>query len=257
MRGAARIAYGSATVATPAVLWRELVFRLRKSPDRQPIPPSSLIYEVVGHGFASLYYDLGRRIVGEMTDTLRAAGVDLSRIHRILDFGCGCGRLIRHLHEHFDAKLFGTDYNSRLVAWCDANLEFAGFATNELLPPLHYAASSFDLIYARSVYTHLSEESQALWFQEMLRVLDDGGVFLFTTHGDAFRDRLTAAERQQYDADEITIPAGVHEGSNAFGTFQTRRYTERHMPKELELLLHVPGRARWEQDVYVVRKKSV
>ncbi|MEO0675772.1 MAG: class I SAM-dependent methyltransferase, partial [Pseudomonadota bacterium] len=37
---------------------------------------------------------------------------------RLLDLGCGCGRIIRHMPGHSKAALYGVDYNSRLVRWC-------------------------------------------------------------------------------------------------------------------------------------------
>jgi len=62
-----------------------------------PIPPPELRI-----GYASspeVYLANGRRNVQIMLDLLRASGARLERGARILDFGCGAGRMIRWLAE--------------------------------------------------------------------------------------------------------------------------------------------------------------
>ena len=65
----------------------------------------------------------------------------------MLDFGCGCGRMIRHWHDLPRRRLHGCDYNPLLVAWCSEHLPFAEFRGNALEPPLPYEDDQFDLVY--------------------------------------------------------------------------------------------------------------
>jgi hypothetical protein len=57
----------------------------------------------------------------------------------ILAWGCGPGRIIRHMPDLFDesGQCHGTDYNFRSIAWCRENLPGIQFAINDLKPPLH------------------------------------------------------------------------------------------------------------------------
>ena len=72
-------------------------------------------------------------------------------------------------------------------SWCASNLPFGRFEVNGLEPPLPFEDNSFDLFYSLSIFTHLDEPLQQPWFDEMVRVVEPGGVFLLTFHG---RSRL-------------------------------------------------------------------
>lgn len=114
---------------------------------------------------------------------------------RLLDFGCGCGRLARFLAaqpERWD--LHGCDVNSDLVGWCAHNLAGMTAFTNSRLPPLPNPDASFDLVYSFSVFTHMPEDASVLWIRELGRVLSPGGVLVITTIGPAAIDTLAGSE---------------------------------------------------------------
>ena len=90
--------------------------------------------------------------------------------------------------------IHGCDYNPSLVGWCNANLEFAEVRANRLSPPLPYPNEHFDLLYALSIFTHLTTELAERWLAEMHRVIRPGGMLWFTTHGESLIDRLSPAE---------------------------------------------------------------
>ena len=48
-------------------------------------------------------------------------------------------------------------------------------------PPTDYADGTFDLIYAYSVFSHLSEQACRAWMAEFHRILKPGGVVGLTT----------------------------------------------------------------------------
>ena len=51
----------------------------------------------------------------------------------ILDWGCGPGRIVRHLPSIVSkAKIFGSDYNEESINWCRENIEDVGFEVNGL-----------------------------------------------------------------------------------------------------------------------------
>ena len=58
----------------------------------------------------------------------------------ILDFGCGCGRLIRSLRPLCDpwATIHGVDIDPAAIAWCKQNIADASFSVNDEYPPLHF-----------------------------------------------------------------------------------------------------------------------
>ena len=94
---------------------------------------------------------------------------------RILDFGCGAGRTLRHfLDEARAAEFYGCDIDSPSIAWLSEHLSppFHVFESGEL-PSLPQPDGFFDLVYAFSVFTHLGDE-WAGWLLELHRVLKPG-----------------------------------------------------------------------------------
>ena len=102
----------------------------------------------------------------------------------VLDFGCGCGRVLRFLSQLPDISAFGSDVNPDHVAWCRLALPQTTVKANGPLPPLDYESESFDFVYAYSVFTHLSERAMFAWLDELGRVIKPGGIVLLTTHGE-------------------------------------------------------------------------
>src|SRR5207253_7435957 len=50
-------------------------------------------------------------------------------------------------------------------------------------PPTRYNNGIFDVVYAYSVFSHLSEDSHLAWAGEFARVLKPGGTVILTTQG--------------------------------------------------------------------------
>ena len=113
---------------------------------------------------------------------LNRNGYSLRQFSSILDFGCGNGRLTRYLFDIVpEARVFGCDVQSDLVAECSRRYPNGGFITNDPTPPLDFDDAQFDLIYSYSVFTHLSESNHAAWLEELAGKLRPGGVMLHTT----------------------------------------------------------------------------
>ncbi|MES2767131.1 MAG: class I SAM-dependent methyltransferase, partial [Bacteroidota bacterium] len=195
-------------------------------------------------------------IVHDMFLKLRSAGIEPESFNNILDFGCGCGRMIRHVKVLKSAKLFGCDYNSELIDWCKNNLHFAEFYKNELLPPLKYADNSMDFIYARSIFTHLDEATQKAWMAEFQRVLKRGGILYFTTHGEQFLKHLKNDEIGRMRKGELIVHLSQREGENFCAAYQLPHFLKANLPEGLELVQFFGGLAEehLRQDINIVRK---
>src|SRR5438445_1248741 len=82
------------------------------------------------------FYRMGANLSERITGFCRKHNIEIAELDSVLDFGCGCGRVIRHWPS--GPTLYGCDYNPALVEWCQTNLPFAQFALNNLTPPLPY-----------------------------------------------------------------------------------------------------------------------
>lgn len=98
----------------------------------------------------------------------------------VLDWGCGCGRLTRHLINKKYGRVTGIDIDPINVKWCQANLPSGEFYLVDTDIPTSLPGNSVDLIIGHSVFTHLTEVDQLLWLSELNRLLKPGGHALVT-----------------------------------------------------------------------------
>jgi len=102
--------------------------------------------------------------------------------NRILDFGCGWGRVTRFfLRDVAPENLVGIDVDAEVIRACRETNPWARFEQCETFPPTPFDSGSFDLVYAYSVFSHLSEEAHSRWLGEFERILKPGGVLIVTT----------------------------------------------------------------------------
>ena len=186
--------------------------------DGVSLPPRRLMVRVAGTADADWFLRSGRAGYDAI-----AAPVALTGIESVLDFGCGCGRVTRYFREH-SGEVAGSDVNREAVKWCRANLPFGNFETNGLAPPLVFDDASFDLVYALSVFTHLTADLQLAWRDELQRVLRPGGRLLVTTHGHSYLPRLDDHERARFERGELVVRWGEVAGSNLCSAYHPERY---------------------------------
>ncbi|HYH60425.1 MAG TPA: class I SAM-dependent methyltransferase, partial [Solirubrobacterales bacterium] len=187
--------------------------------------------------------------------------ITLDASQEILDFGCGCGRMARWWPTVSDSRLFGCDYNSTLVEWCSENLTFMEARGTGLEPPLPYEDGKFALIYALSVFTHLSSDLEQAWLSELRRVLAPGGYLFFSVAGSDFERDLTPGELSDYKAGEAVVRFPEGAGSNLCATFHPPEYVRTRMLTGLEEVdSYTPVRDEGDrmrgplrQDAYLVR----
>jgi SAM-dependent methyltransferase len=186
--------------------------------DGVALPPRRLMVRVAGTADADWFLRSGRAGYDAI-----AAHVPLAETQSVLDFGCGCGRVTRYFREHH-GDVAGSDVNRDAVSWCRANLPFARFEANGLAPPLAFDDASFDLVYALSVFTHLTADLQLAWRDELRRVLRPGGRLLVTTHGRSYLQRLDDDERARFERGELVVRWAEVVGSNLCSAYHPERY---------------------------------
>jgi len=251
-----RLIYNSAKTISLKLLKEELKTRTNGLPDGYPFPPSKLIFTIIAIPWVSEFYKSGKIIFDDMNEMFDENKIVLAEQANILDFGCGCGRIIRHFASLKKYNLFGSDLNPDLIEWCGNNLSFSKFDVNNLLPPLKYENDFFDLVYARSVFTHLGKEVQLEWINEMRRILKPGGMFYFTTHGKNTITPLSVDEQKLFDKDEIVLHNSFGEGDNKYSSYQSYNWTTKNLLNGFELAGFQEGKsnAHLRQDVYLIKK---
>ncbi len=105
----------------------------------------------------------------------------------VLDFGCGWGRLTRFLaRDVAPGRLFGCDPVEGILDVCRANRVAATFARSELVPERLPFDEHFDLAFAFSVFTHLSERAHERSLLALHRSLRPRGILIVTIRPPAY-----------------------------------------------------------------------
>ena len=220
------------------------------------LPPDYLMYESFQINYEK-YLIGGKDVAQWIVNNLKK--FNTSEKMSILDWGCGPGRVVRHMPELLGrgSKVFGTDYNAKSIAWCKSNLPDIDFNLNTLDPSLPYPDGTFDFIYGISIFTHLSEEMHNKWATELKRVLKKNGVLFLTTQGDNFKKIMSPAEVAQYDKGELVVRGNVIEGHRTYSAFHPDSFM-RSLFKNDEVLEVIIQNAKEDkatpQDAWVVRK---
>ncbi|HWG99848.1 MAG TPA: class I SAM-dependent methyltransferase [Pilimelia sp.] len=227
------------------------------------LPPPELRKRVTGTADESLFLTAGaqilrdvRRVFAGVHRSLGAPGTTT------LDFGCGCGRVLRHFgpQPSESAKLYGVDIDPHAVTWCAEHLGNLGqFATVDRHPPLPFPDDYFHAVYSVSVFTHLTEDDQLAWLPELRRVTAADGVVVLTVLG------RTALSALGPGIAERTAAAGVyyvHDGGTEglpdwYQTcFHTEEYIRRVWSREFEIVSYLDGAVCRSQDAVVLRPRA-
>lgn len=248
--------YGFFRDLRPAMISRNLRVRKAGAPDGFPIPPPHLLFLVSGGRDVDWFLSSGRAGWEALRETLHDQGYEIAQFNSVLDFGCGCGRVLRHWHGVLGPQVFGCDYNPKLTRWATSALPFTSVSTNSPEPPLQYADESFDLVYALSVFTHLTEPVQRSWMKELHRILAPGGLLYVTLHGSSYADSLTPEERERFTSGDLVVRDEDFAGTNICAAYHPRSYVETELGPEFQLLTFEPEGARGNpfQDAYLLRK---
>ncbi|RPI20816.1 MAG: class I SAM-dependent methyltransferase [Acidobacteria bacterium] len=244
-------------------------------PKKEEHPPLELIRQI-GAPDVESFEAQGLKVLTDFVQAIQLSR-GLPNTRRVLDWGCGCGRVSSPFSVFFpDVELFGSDIAENCVDWCRIHLHSSRFVKSALFPPLPFADSSFDVVLASSVMTHLKRTVQLVWLQEMNRVLGPGGLLLASVLGDyAFKREQAvkpeARSRLYNDCNSLVartllafrgicdrtpneglagkIPAGYY-----MNVFQTEKYTRAAWSQHFEVLRYIERGMDNYQDLVVLRK---
>ncbi|MBV8847969.1 MAG: class I SAM-dependent methyltransferase [Methylobacteriaceae bacterium] len=221
-----------------------------------PIPPRALRKRVHGHTQLSSFEAVGAAVSKNILDAVRPH-ISLDASSRVLDFGCGCGRVLVYLEDAVGCQMTGSDIDGEAIAWCRDNLGgFANFVQNGALPPLPLADARFDLVYSVSVFTHLPERMQFQWLRELQRVTRPGGFLLLTTRG-IDQVPLTWLQRLRFRMTGfVYVAGGKTPGLPDFyrNAFHSEAYIRRTCSRTFEILDFKPRGIAGEQDWILCRR---
>ncbi|HEY1274934.1 MAG TPA: class I SAM-dependent methyltransferase [Thermoleophilaceae bacterium] len=200
-----------------------------------PLPPPDLaarVGTVDGRDPLDFYLDEGERLRG-VIERLVPAGWTWDD-KRVLDFGCGSARVLRHFGDEAERGVFrGCDIDPGSIEWDEANLSPPfRFFTNAPAPPLSLEDGSLDLVWAMSVFTHIAD-LWSDWLVEMHRVLAPGGILIASYLGEGMWQPLVGEPCRE---DEVGMSVLHHwEGADAW-VFHSEWWLREHWGRAFDVL---------------------
>lgn len=235
-----------------------------------PVPDADLVLRVLGADSVDLFLESGAESVADFERALRLVDRRIADHQRVLDFGCGAGRVLRHLESVArKTELVGTDIDAEAIAWAREHLAFATFMHNGDLPPLASPDAHFDLVLNHSVFTHIPESYQDAWLAELRRIVRPGGRLLLSVHGPYATERvlgeLRAVGRDTAPAERALRDHGIfHLDDDIWNdkwfpdyyhtTFHAPSYVLSHWGRLFEVEAYLPRAAVGDQDLVLLRR---
>lgn len=231
----------------------------------QLLPDSGRRFRVHGSSDLSGFILEGCSAAAKIVQTLE--GLDLAGRPAgeadVLDWGCGCGRVSRWLTDRF-GSLSGCDIDADNAGWCAQYFATGGrWLSCALQPPLPFEMESFDAIFGISVFTHLSEQAQFTWLEELRRILRPGGLCMVTVHGLASAARFALPDPAwSHWLNEGFFDLGPSEDLRAVfgdhdhyrGSLHTERYVRERWSEVMTVEGYYPSVIGNHQDVVLLRK---
>jgi SAM-dependent methyltransferase len=223
-----------------------------------------------GHALARAFKDLYREHAGPITPGTR-----------VLDYGCGWGRITRFfLKDVAGEDLCGIDYNAELIDFCRESNPWARFEVNGELPPTSLPGDHFDLVFAYSVFSHLRQDFHLAWLDELRRLVKPSGLLILTVRPRHFISYCVelSARADSLQGPEVTLVDLFADPEQALADYDAGKYVyapyrgssygewwgEACIPREyiekewtargLELVDYVVDRERFKQDLVVLRR---
>jgi len=192
----------------------------------------------------------------------------------LLDFGCGWGRILRFwLKEFPDEKIWGCDVMQISMNLCKEFFDGKTgihFLRNEVLPPLDIPDSKMRVIYAHSVFSHLSQSVADEWIKEFHRLLEVKGLLVITTRPKNFIQNIIKKNgcsqgntewKKRYDKGEFCFQPGADRDELKAKYYGHASFSTKYVRKnwnQFDVVEFLPANTikYLPQDIFVLQKRE-
>jgi ubiquinone/menaquinone biosynthesis C-methylase UbiE len=165
------------------------------------------------------------RLISQNMGSLLPPGIELEKVHDVLDMACGPGGwAIDVAFKYPEIQVTGVDISQQMIAYASAlakvqRLENVSFKVMNLLKPLEFADQSIDLVNGRLLMSFMPKTAWVGLAQECMRILRPGGILRLTeadnfgiTNAPAYEKLNSLMVEAMYKAGQTFLP-----GRDTFG----------------------------------------
>ena len=189
---------------------------------------------------------------------------------KILDFGCGWGRIIRFFLKDIQShNIYGSDCIKQMIDLCKETNKYCTFFVNDIYPPLTIESNFFNVLYAYSVFSHISENAHRQWLEELYRILKPNGLLIVTTRKMEFIDQLNhiypriyfnrekaKIEYQKGNFVHMPVGGGYNLSDSYWGEAMiSRKYIDREWTKLFTIVDFIETGIYVDQNIIIAIKK--
>ena len=233
--------------------------------DGVSIPPAWLIQAFTGGPDTIDHIESGKQSARYYVELYNSICGDFDAIERVLDFGCGCGRVLSRMPDNGRTRYFGVDLHTDGLEWLRKTMPAGTFLKGTESPPLDFDDEEFDLIYSISVLTHLDREKERGWLDEWHRLLKVGGHVIATFRAEDWVEQNTLDRQKQAIRKAWSESDGFCYQKHKYwqgifpefyaGTYHTVDYVRSNWGRRFEILKIVPAADTPNQQNTAVMRK--
>jgi ubiquinone/menaquinone biosynthesis C-methylase UbiE len=164
---------------------------------------------------------------------------------RVLEVGCGFGRVIKEIHDRYATRPYGVDVSPRVVREAMARVgRFSSELKAARAEHLSYADQYFDKVLSWGVFD-LTDQTRSL--MEMSRVTKLGGLILITGKNDSYCDD----DQDAYEAEKGARRKGI---PNHFTDFKAMLDFSQELGLESVLGRYFERRGQFAENLFQVQR---
>lgn len=225
-----------------------------------PLPPVDLSHRIIRVRNMATFETWGYSIKRKYEEAVRPHLAAHDERPRLLDWGCGCGRLARFFVGSTD--YYGIDIDREAVEWCRGAIPGGQFRVQSLQAETAFESDFFDIVIGNSIFTHLREQDQFAWLAELRRIAKPDGIVAVSVNcatslfNAGNKPAIVATLRQRGFCDtgpELVLKGVTVDDSYYRNIYHTHDYIRETWSRYFSIEEIVPGFAGNMQDLVLMR----